>query len=43
MKLQKKQVALQEKKLSGEEEQIPDDGFLSALEGTAEADWNNED
>ena len=43
VKLQKKQVALQEKKLSGEEEQIPDDGFLSALEGTAEADWNNED
>ena len=43
VKLQKKQVALQEKKLSGKEEQIPDDGFLSALEGTAEADWNNED
>lgn len=43
VKLQKKQVALQEKKLSGEEEQTPDDGFLSALEGTAEADWKNED
>ena len=43
VKLQKKQVALQEKKLSGEEEQTPDDGFLSALEGTAEADWNDED
>lgn len=43
VKLQRKQVALQEKKLSGEEEQTPDDGFLSALEGTAEADWKNED
>lgn len=43
VKLQKKQVALQEKKLSGEAEQTPDDGFLSALEGTAEADWNDED
>lgn len=43
VKLQKKQVELQERKLSGEEEQTPDDGFLSALEGTAEADWNNED
>ena len=28
VKLQKKQAALQEKKLSGEEEQAPDDGFL---------------
>ncbi len=43
VKLQKKQVELQERKLAGEEEQTPDDGFLSALEGTAEADWNNED
>lgn len=43
VKLQKKQVELQERKLSGEEEQTPDDGFLSALEGTAEADWKNED
>lgn len=43
VKLQKKQVELQERKLAGEEEQTPDDGFLSALEGTAEADWKNED
>lgn len=43
VKLQKKQVALQEKKLSGEEEQTPDDGFLSALDGAAAEDWNNED
>ena len=43
VKLQKKQVELQDRKLSDEEEQTPDDGFLSALEGTAEADWNNED
>jgi hypothetical protein len=43
VKLQKKQVELQERKLAGEEEQTPDDGFLSALEGTAEVDWKNED
>lgn len=43
VKLQKKQVALQEKKLSGEEEQTPDDGFLSALDGSAAEDWKNED
>ncbi len=43
VKFQKKQVELQERKLAGEEEQTPDDGFLSALEGTAEADWKNED
>ena len=42
VKLQKKQVALQEKKLSGEEEQTPDDGFLSALDGSAAGDWNDE-
>ena len=42
VKLQKKQVALQEKKLSGEEEQTPDDGFLSALDGSAAEDWNDE-
>lgn len=43
VKLQKKQVALQEKKLSGEEEQTQDDGFLSALDGSAVEDWNDED
>ena len=43
VKLQRKQVALQEKKLSGEEEQTPDDGFLSALDGSAAEDWNDED
>lgn len=43
VKLQKKQVALQEKKLSGEAEQTPDDGFLSALDGSAAEDWNDED
>lgn len=43
VKLQKKQAALQEKKLSGEEEQTPDDGFLSALDGSAAEDWNDED
>lgn len=43
VKLQKKQVALQEKKLSGEEEQTPDDGFLAALDGSAVEDWKNED
>ena len=43
VKLQKKQVELQERKLAGEEEQTPDDGFLSALDGSAAEDWNNED
>lgn len=43
VKLQKKQAALQEKKLSGEAEQTPDDGFLSALDGSAAEDWNDED
>ena len=39
VKLQKKQLAMQEKKLSGEEEQTPDDGFLNALNGSAAEDW----
>ena len=43
VKLQKKQVELQERKLAGAEEQTPDDGFLSALDGSAAEDWNNED
>jgi hypothetical protein len=42
VKLQKKQVELQERKLAGEEEQTPDDGFLSALDGSAAEDWNDE-
>lgn len=42
VKLQRKQVALQEKKLSGEEEQTPDDGFLSALDGSAAEDWHED-
>ena len=42
VKLQKKQLAMQEKKLSGEEEQAPDDGFLNALNGFAVEDWNDE-
>ncbi len=42
VKLQKRQVALQEKKLSGEEEQTPDDGFLSALDGSAKEDWHED-
>lgn len=43
VKLQKRQVELQERKLAGEEEQTPDDGFLSALDGSAAEDWKNED
>lgn len=43
VKLQKKQLAMQEKKLSGEVEEVPDDGFLNALNGSAAGDWNNED
>ena len=42
VKLQKKQVALQEKKLSGEEEQSPDDGFIAALDGSAQEDWHED-
>lgn len=42
VKLQRKQVALQEKKLYGEEEQTPDDGFLSALNGSAKEDWHED-
>ena len=42
VKLQRKQVALQEKKLSGEEEQSPDDGFLAALDGSAQEDWHED-
>ena len=47
VKLQKKQLAMQEKKLSGEVGEVPDDGFLNALNGSAAddwaEDWNNED
>ena len=42
IKLQKKQLAMQEKKLSGEEEQTPDDGFLNALNGSAADDWTED-
>lgn len=42
VKLQKKQVALQEKKFSGEEEQTPDDGFIAALDGSAQEDWHED-
>lgn len=43
VKLQKKQLVMQEKKLSGEVEEVPDDGFLNALNGSAAEDWNDED
>lgn len=39
VKLQKKQLAMQEKKLSGDDEELPDDGFLDALNDSAEEDW----
>ena len=39
VKLQKKQLAMQEKKLSGDTEELPDDGFLNALNGSAAEDW----
>ena len=42
VKLQKKQLAMQEKKLSGDDEELPDDGFLDALNGSAAEDWNDE-
>ena len=44
VKLQKKQLALQEKKLSGNtDEEIPDDGFLEALNGSVAEDWLDEE
>lgn len=42
VKLQKKQVALQEKKLGGDDETAPDDGFLSALDDSASEDWSED-
>ncbi len=43
LKLQKKQLSLQEKKLGGDtDEDISDDGFINALNGSAEEDWNEE-
>lgn len=43
LKIQKKQLSLQEKKLSGElDEELPDDGFLAALNGSAAQDWEDE-
>ncbi|MBE6826376.1 MAG: hypothetical protein E7511_05785 [Ruminococcus sp.] len=44
LKLQKQQLALQEKKLEGDvAADLPDDGFLEALSGTAAADWSDAD
>ncbi len=44
LKLQKKQLALQEKKLDGNvESDLPDDGFLDALSDTATADWEDDE
>ena len=42
VKLQKKQLAMQEKKLGDGGEEVPDDGFLNALNGSAAEDWNGE-
>lgn len=38
---EKQQIMLNAYKGIGQDE-LPDDGFLTALEGTAEEDWNNE-
>lgn len=43
LKLQKQELKLKEKKLGDNDEEIPDDGFLAALNGSAAGDWNNED
>ncbi|MGN1109838.1 MAG: hypothetical protein ACI4RK_10710 [Oscillospiraceae bacterium] len=43
VKLQKKQLAMQEKKLSGDDEELLDDGFLDALNGSAVEDWTEGD
>ena len=44
LKLQKKQLQLQEKKLNGDtDDSIPDDGFLEALSGSASADWSGDE
>lgn len=42
LKLQKQDMKLKEKKLGGDEEEIPDDGFLDALNGSAADDWKEE-
>lgn len=42
VKIQKKQLDLQEKKLGGDDETVPDDGFLSALDGSASEDWHED-
>ena len=43
LKLQKQELKLKEKKLGDNDEEIPDDGFLAALNGTAAGDWNDEE
>ena len=43
VKLRKQELKLKEKKLGDGDEEVPDDGFLEALNGSAAGDWNNED
>ena len=43
VKLRKQELKLKEKKLDDGDEEVPDDGFLDALNGAAAGDWNNED
>ena len=43
LKLQKQELKLKEKKLGDNDEEIPDDGFLAALNGSAAGDWNDEE
>lgn len=43
LKLQKQELKLKEKKMGGSDEELPDDGFLAALNESAAGDWNDED
>ena len=42
VKLQKQELKLKEQKLGGDDETVPDDGFLSALDGSASEDWSED-
>lgn len=42
LKLRKREMKLKEQKLGGTDEEIPDDGFLSALNSSASEDWTED-
>ncbi len=43
LRLQKKELAIKEKKLGEGENTVKDDGFIKALDGSAAQDWGTED